>query len=82
MIVATVTVKYTQSNSVCYAKNGQVIGVGAGQQSRIHCTRLAGDKANNWYANTFNEMKLTLQKIFEFPGFPSAECSGNPTGPI
>lgn len=47
-LVATITVKYTQSNSVCYAKNGQVIGVGAGQQSRIHCTRLAGEKANNW----------------------------------
>jgi len=42
-------VKYTQSNSVCYAKNGQVIGTGAGQQSRIHCTRLAGDKANIWW---------------------------------
>ncbi|XP_014475885.1 PREDICTED: bifunctional purine biosynthesis protein PURH [Dinoponera quadriceps] len=49
LIVATITVKYTQSNSVCYAKNGQVIGTGAGQQSRIHCTRLAGDKADNWW---------------------------------
>ncbi|EFN72513.1 Bifunctional purine biosynthesis protein PURH [Camponotus floridanus] len=49
LIVATVTVKYTQSNSVCYAKDGQVIGTGAGQQSRIHCTRLAGDKADNWW---------------------------------
>lgn len=49
LIVATVAVKYTQSNSVCYAKNGQVIGIGAGQQSRIHCTRLAGDKANFWW---------------------------------
>ncbi|GAB6029282.1 hypothetical protein CHUAL_005049 [Chamberlinius hualienensis] len=49
LIVATLAVKYTQSNSVCYAKNGQVIGIGAGQQSRIHCTRLAGDKANNWW---------------------------------
>ncbi|XP_044523457.1 bifunctional purine biosynthesis protein ATIC [Gracilinanus agilis] len=49
LIVATIAVKYTQSNSVCYAKNGQVIGIGAGQQSRIHCTRLAGDKANNWW---------------------------------
>lgn len=48
LIIATITVKYTQSNSVCYAKGGQVIGVGAGQQSRIHCTRLAGEKANNW----------------------------------
>ncbi|KAK4337209.1 hypothetical protein RND71_043308 [Anisodus tanguticus] len=49
LLVATITLKYTQSNSVCYAKNGQVIGIGAGQQSRIHCTRLAGDKANNWW---------------------------------
>ena len=48
LIVASITLKYTQSNSVCYAKGGQVIGIGAGQQSRIHCTRLAGDKANNW----------------------------------
>lgn len=49
LMVATITLKYTQSNSVCYAKDGQVIGIGAGQQSRIHCTRLAGDKANNWW---------------------------------
>ncbi|XP_060814865.1 bifunctional purine biosynthesis protein ATIC [Bombus pascuorum] len=49
LIVATITLKYTQSNSVCYAKDGQVIGIGAGQQSRIHCTRLAGDKADNWW---------------------------------
>ncbi len=48
MILALITLKYTQSNSVCYTKNGQTIGVGAGQQSRIHCTRLAGDKADNW----------------------------------
>lgn len=49
LIVATIALKYTQSNSVVYAKNGQVIGIGAGQQSRIHCTRLAGDKVDNWY---------------------------------
>lgn len=49
LIVATISLKYTQSNSVCYAKNGMVIGLGAGQQSRIHCTRLAGDKADNWW---------------------------------
>jgi phosphoribosylaminoimidazolecarboxamide formyltransferase/IMP cyclohydrolase len=49
LTVATIAVKYTQSNSVCYALNGQVIGLGAGQQSRIHCTRLAGDKADNWW---------------------------------
>ena len=49
MIVSLITLKYTQSNSVCYVKDGQAIGVGAGQQSRIHCTRLAGQKADNWY---------------------------------
>ena len=49
LIVALITLKYTQSNSVCYVKDGQAIGVGAGQQSRIHCTRLAGSKADNWY---------------------------------
>ena len=49
MKVALITLKYTQSNSVCYVKDGQAIGVGAGQQSRIHCTRLAGNKADNWY---------------------------------
>ncbi|MBR2562179.1 MAG: phosphoribosylaminoimidazolecarboxamide formyltransferase [Eubacterium sp.] len=47
--VALITLKYTQSNSVCYAKDGQAIGVGAGQQSRVHCTRLAGQKADNWW---------------------------------
>ncbi|MDO5141584.1 MAG: phosphoribosylaminoimidazolecarboxamide formyltransferase [Eubacteriales bacterium] len=49
MILALITLKYTQSNSVCYVKDGMTIGVGAGQQSRIHCTRLAGDKADNWF---------------------------------
>ena len=49
LLVSLITLKYTQSNSVCYAKGGQTIGVGAGQQSRIHCTRLAGNKADNWY---------------------------------
>jgi AICAR transformylase/IMP cyclohydrolase PurH len=49
LLIALVTLKYTQSNSVCYAKDGQAIGVGAGQQSRIHCTRLAGQKADNWH---------------------------------
>ena len=48
MLTALITLKYTQSNSVCYAEGGQIIGVGAGQQSRIHCTRLAGSKADNW----------------------------------
>ncbi len=49
LIIALLTLKYTQSNSVCYAEDGQAIGVGAGQQSRIHCTRLAGSKADNWH---------------------------------
>ena len=49
LLVALITLKYTQSNSVCYAIDGQAIGIGAGQQSRVHCTRLAGQKADNWY---------------------------------
>ncbi len=49
IMIALITLKYTQSNSVCYAKGGQAIGIGAGQQSRIHCTRLAGQKADNWF---------------------------------
>ena len=49
LIISLITLKYTQSNSVCYVKGGQAIGIGAGQQSRIHCTRLAGSKADNWY---------------------------------
>ena len=49
LIISLITLKYTQSNSVCYVKDGQAIGIGAGQQSRVHCTRLAGNKADNWY---------------------------------
>ena len=49
LIISLITLKYTQSNSVCFAKGGQAIGIGAGQQSRIHCTRLAGQKADNWF---------------------------------
>ncbi len=49
LAIAMITLKYTQSNSVCFAKDGQAIGIGAGQQSRIHCTRLAGQKADNWF---------------------------------
>ena len=49
LLIALITLKYTQSNSVCYAKGGQAIGIGAGQQSRVHCTRLAGNKADFWY---------------------------------
>ncbi|KAL8734750.1 MAG: hypothetical protein Q9181_003090 [Wetmoreana brouardii] len=60
LTVATLALKFTQSNSVCYALNGQVIGLGAGQQSRIHCTRLAGDKADNWWMR-FHERALNLK---------------------
>ena len=49
LAIAMITLKYTQSNSVCYVKGGQAIGIGAGQQSRVHCTRLAGDKADKWF---------------------------------
>ena len=49
LIISLITLKYTQSNSVCFVKNGQAIGIGAGQQSRVHCTRLAGQKADNWF---------------------------------
>ncbi|KAK4970519.1 bifunctional phosphoribosylaminoimidazolecarboxamide formyltransferase/IMP cyclohydrolase [Elasticomyces elasticus] len=59
MTVATIALKFTQSNSVCYALNGQIIGLGAGQQSRIHCTRLAGDKADGWWMR-FHERALNI----------------------
>ena len=49
LMISLITLKYTQSNSVCYVKDGQAIGIGAGQQSRVHCTRLAGQKADNWF---------------------------------
>ncbi|KAK2628153.1 hypothetical protein QTJ16_002799 [Diplocarpon rosae] len=60
LTVATIALKYTQSNSVCYAVNGQIVGLGAGQQSRIHCTRLAGDKADNWWLR-FNPRVLGIK---------------------
>ena len=60
MLLALITLKYTQSNSVCYVKDGQAIGVGAGQQSRIHCTRLAGQKADNWQLRH-------MPKVLELP---------------
>ena len=60
MIIALITLKYTQSNSVCFAKDGQAIGVGAGKQSRIHCTRLAGDKADLWHLRQ-SERVLSLK---------------------
>ncbi len=56
LIIALITLKYTQSNSVCYAYNGQAIGVGAGQQSRIHCTRLAGTKADTWHLRQYEKV--------------------------
>ena len=62
MIVALITLKYTQSNSVCYVKDGQAIGVGAGQQSRIHCTPQAGQKADNWYIRQHPKV-LALQFV-------------------
>ena len=60
LAIAMITLKYTQSNSVCYVKDGQAIGIGAGQQSRIHCTRLAGQKADNWWLRQ-HEKVLGLQ---------------------
>ncbi|KAF2810580.1 AICARFT/IMPCHase bienzyme [Mytilinidion resinicola] len=86
LTVATIALKYTQSNSVCYALNGQVIGLGAGQQSRIHCTRLAGDKADNWWLR-FHErtLGLTFKKGTKRPSKSNAIdllCSGSiPTAP-
>ena len=62
LIIALITLKYTQSNSVCYAKGGQAIGIGAGQQSRIHCTRLAGQKADNWFLRQAPQV-LNLQFV-------------------
>ena len=63
LLIALITLKYTQSNSVCYAKDGQAIGIGAGQQSRIHCTRLAGQKADNWLLRQH-------PKVLELPFVP------------
>ncbi len=62
LAIALITLKYTQSNSVCYAKGGQAIGIGAGQQSRIHCTRLAGQKADNWWLRQSPQV-LNLQFV-------------------
>ncbi|MBO5207356.1 MAG: phosphoribosylaminoimidazolecarboxamide formyltransferase [Clostridia bacterium] len=64
LIIALITLKYTQSNSVCYAYKGQAIGVGAGQQSRIHCTRLAGTKADTWHLRQY-------KKVLELPFLPT-----------
>ena len=80
LTVATIALKYTQSNSVCYVLNGQIIGLGAGQQSRIHCTRLAGDKADNWWMR-FHErvVKIKWKKGTKRPDKSNAIdqlCSG------
>ncbi|MDD7676157.1 MAG: phosphoribosylaminoimidazolecarboxamide formyltransferase [Eubacteriales bacterium] len=64
LIISLITLKYTQSNSVCYAYDGQAIGVGAGQQSRIHCTRLAGSKADTWFLRQY-------EKVLELPFLPT-----------
>ena len=69
LIIALITLKYTQSNSVCYAKDGQAIGIGAGQQSRIHCTRLAGNKADVWHLRQ-HEKVLSLPFV---PGIRRAD---------
>lgn len=66
LIIALITLKYTQSNSVCFAKDGQAIGVGAGQQSRIHCTRLAGSKADNWHLRQHD-------KVLNLPFLPGVK---------
>lgn len=62
LLISLITLKYTQSNSVCYVKDGQAIGVGAGQQSRVHCTRLAGQKADNWWLRQSPQV-LSLQFV-------------------
>ena len=62
LMISLITLKYTQSNSVCYVKDGQAIGIGAGQQSRVHCTRLAGNKADNWFLRQAPQV-LSLQFV-------------------
>ena len=83
LVISLITLKYTQSNSVCYVTGGQTIGVGAGQQSRIHCTRLAGQKADNWQ---LRHMDKVLNLPFRDDGpsptatTPSTSTSGHPGG--
>ena len=77
LTIAMITLKYTQSNSVCYVKNGQAIGIGAGQQSRIHCTRLAGQKADNWWLRQSPQV-LGLQFVDNIKR-PDRETSTSPT---
>ena len=66
LAIAMITLKYTQSNSVCYVKDGQAIGIGAGQQSRIHCTRLAGQKADNWWLPRSFFLLRILRSVHSF----------------
>ena len=89
LIISLITLKYTQSNSVCYAVGGQTIGVGAGQQSRIHCTRLAGTKADTWFLRQHEKVlnlpfKDTLgryaRRIFERTRSGLPEDSGSKAG--
>ena len=65
LMISLITLKYTQSNSVCYVKDGQAIGIGAGQQSRVHCTRLAGNKADNWYLRQAPQVLGRWEKTFK-----------------
>ena len=68
LAISLITLKYTQSNSVCYVKGGQAIGIGAGQQSRIHCTRLAGSKADNWYLRQNPKvLDLPFKEVLDLP---------------
>ena len=79
MLLALITLKYTQSNSVCYVKDAQTVGVGAGQQSRIHCTRLAGQKADNWYLRRHPKV-LALSFVDGIRRRVAARLSGAPRG--
>ena len=79
LIISLITLKYTQSNSVCFAKGGQAIGIGAGQQSRIHCTRLAGSKADNWFLRQSPKV-LGLQFVDSIGrAAPQSGCTGQPS---
>ena len=77
LIIALITLKYTQSNSVCYAENGQTIGVGAGQQSRIHCTRLAGEKADKWH---LRQHARVYHRCSQYPGTDQQESAADNAG--
>ena len=74
MLISLITLKYTQSNSVCYVKDGQAIGIGAGQQSRIHCTRLAGNKADIWWLSVSLPRCWDLQFVDGHPPCRPRQC--------